>query len=97
MRILTAIKAIGAGIVLACLLVGSFLVYRPLLEEKRRLESLRDAYQGDNDRMAEEIDRLKQKQALFSSDPDFVEQVARKANRVRPHEVVFVFPAAAQP
>lgn len=94
---LILLKTIGAGIATTCLLVGTVLVYRPLIEEKRRLEHIRDEYQGDNDRMSAEIDCLKQKQALFASDPDFVEQVARKANRVRPNEVIFVFPPVKKP
>lgn len=94
---LSILKTIGVSLVVACLIAGGVFVFKPILMEKRELENRRDEFRADNDRMSEEIDRLKRKQALFSSDPEFVEQVARKANRIRPNEIVFVFPSEPVP
>lgn len=92
LRVPVIAKVLGLFVVLACLVAGGMAFYRPLLQEKTRLERIRDAYRGDNEAMAAQITDLKQKQVLFASDPDFVEKVARSANRVRPNEVIFVFP-----
>jgi len=88
----TGLKILVACVLMACLAVAAVALYRPLLIEKTRLEKIRDAYCGDNDAMAEQISDLKQKQALFATDPDYVEKVARSANRIRPNEIVYVFP-----
>ncbi len=89
---LTTLKTLGASTILICVGVGCLVIFRPLIQEKRQLEFKRDSYRQDNDRMTSEIARLKKDQNLFAIDPDFVEQIARKANRVRPNEIVFVFP-----
>lgn len=88
------LKAIGLVIVLAALATGGVVVFRPLLAERTRLERTRDEYRHDNEAMSAQIDDLKQKQAMFASDPDFVEQIGRRDNRLRPNEIVFVFPRA---
>ena len=88
----TGLKIFVACVALACVAVAAVAIFRPLWIEKTRLEQVRDAYRGDNDAMSEQIADLKQKQALFATDPDFVEKVARSANRIRPNEIVYVFP-----
>lgn len=97
MRLFATIRTVSKIFVLALLLVGGYIWFKPICEEKRRLERIRDEYQSDNDQMTEEINELKQNQVMFSVDPDFVEQVARKANRIRPNETVFVFPPSDAP
>lgn len=91
------LRAIGLLIVLASLAMGGVVVFRPLLAERGSLERTRDEYLRDNEAMAAQVADLKQKQALFASDPDFVEQVGRSSNRVRPNELIFVFPRPKQP
>lgn len=92
--IVGTLKAAGIVIALALLATGGVVVFRPLLTERGRLERVRDEYRRDNDAMSAQITDLKQKQAMFASDPDFVEQMGRRDNRVRPNEIVFVFPQA---
>ena len=88
----THIKRIGLLVLVIGCVVGASMLLRPLADERRSLEKHRNAYQQDNDNMSSEIALLKKKQAMFTNDPDFVEQVSRRENRIRSNEIVFVFP-----
>ncbi len=79
-----------------CVLAGAWVVFSPLLKERAVLIEVRNMHLDDNRRMAEEITHLRHQQTLFRTDPEFVEQMARRENRVRPDEIVFVFPGTAQ-
>ncbi len=88
-------KVIKALALLAVLVAGAtvaVMVFRPLADKRQQLEEHRDAFQQDNDIMAAEIAFLKKQQDMFIEDPDFVEQVGRRENRIRSNELVFVFP-----
>ena len=78
----TAILAIFVG--------GVCCIYPTYLE----IESLKRENANLTERIEEkkrEIAELKDYQRRFSTDPDFVEQIARKNRQVYPGELVFVF------
>ncbi len=77
-----------------CVLAGTWVIFSPTLKERTALIEARNMHQEDNRRMTEEISNLRHLQTLFRTDPEFVEQTARRENRVRPDEIVFVFPPA---
>ncbi len=86
------IKLAGRAVLGVCVVTGVWVVFTPLLRERKGLTETRDMFLADNRSMAEEIALIRHQQTLFRTDPDFVEQVARRENRVRPDELVFIFP-----
>jgi cell division protein FtsB len=83
-----------AGIVLiAAAAAFSFLMVRPNIEEKRRLEAVRDELKLRVAAESAEVDDINNRCARFKDDKDFVEHEARRNHRISPGETEFIFDA----
>jgi Tfp pilus assembly protein PilO len=80
-------------IALAIVVAGGLFILPPKLAQMNRLEKQRNELMRKIEHKSREIEGLKNKQQRFSSDPEFVEYVARQNKRVRQNELVFVFDA----
>ena len=78
-------------IALVIVLAGGLFILPPKISQLRRLELQRNELMRKIEHKNHEIETLKTKQQRFSSDPEFVEHIARQNKRVRPNELVFVF------
>lgn len=82
-------------VALAIVVAGGMFILPPKIAQMNRLEKQRSELMRKIEHKNHEIEVLKNKQQRFSSDPEFVEYVARQNKRVRPNELVFVFDAEA--
>lgn len=82
-----------ATLLLALVIVvaGGIVILHPKIAQMNRLEKQRNELMRKIEHKNREIEVLKNKQQRFSSDPEFVEYVARQNKRVKPNELVFVF------
>jgi len=80
-------------IAFAIVVAGGVFILPPKVAQMARLERQRNELLRKIEHKTREIEGLKNKQQRFSSDPEFVEYVARQNRRVRPNELVFVFDA----
>ena len=82
-----------ATLLLALVIVvaGGIVILQPKIAQMNRLEKQRNELMRKIEHKNREIEVLKNKQQRFSSDPEFVEYVARQNKRVKPNELVFVF------
>jgi len=78
-------------IALVIVVAGGLFILPPKVAQLRRLEAQRNELMRKIEHKSREIEILKIKQQRFSSDPEFVEYIARQNKRVRPNELVFVF------
>jgi len=79
----------------SCLLVGAaaavVYVVLPELNRTNELRATRENVREECDRYAAAIQDLKQKQALFESNPEYVEKIAHEQGYVNPGETVILF------
>ena len=80
-------------IALVIVVAGGLFILPPKVAQLHRLELQRNELMRKIEHKSREIEVLKYKQQRFSSDPEFVEYIARQNKRVRPNELVFVFDA----
>jgi cell division protein FtsB len=80
-------------IALVIVVAGGLFILPPKVSQLHRLELQRNELMRKIEHKSREIEILKNKQQRFSSDPAFVEHIARQNKRVRPNELVFVFDA----
>lgn len=62
----------------------------PKLQDMRSLEAQRNEIKRKIDYKEKEIETLKLRQQRFSTDPEFVELIARQNKRIRANELIFV-------
>ena len=83
-----------AGLVLiAAAAAFSFFLVRPDIEEKHRLEVVRDELRLRVEVENAEVDDINKRCARFKDDKDFVEHEARRNHRISPGETEFIFDA----
>ena len=74
-----------------CAAAAAVAVFGPMLEEHSARARERKRIQAENNEIERRIDELRRRQNEFETDPEYIELVARRENRVRPGEVVFDF------
>ena len=79
-----------------CAAAAAVAVFGPMIDEHARRSRERKALQTENDEIERRIGELRRKQNEFETDPEYVELVARRENRVRPGEIVFDFGEPAE-
>ena len=87
------LRVLGKGLIFAAwvtVMVVACINLPPKFIAMRRLEERRNDYKRKIDYVKADIESLKVKQQRFSSDPDFVEYVARENKRIRSNEILFV-------
>ncbi len=86
-KIITKTAIVAAfGIVVA----GGLFILPPKIQDMRSLESQRNEIKRKIDYKEKEIETLKLRQQRFSTDPEFVELIARQNKRIRANELIFV-------
>ncbi len=86
-KIITKTAIVAAfGIVVA----GGLFILPPKIQDMRSLEAQRNEIKRKIDYKEKEIETLKLRQQRFSTDPEFVELIARQNKRIRANELIFV-------
>jgi Tfp pilus assembly protein PilO len=86
-KIITKTAIVAAfGIVVA----GGLFILPPKIQDMRNLEAQRNEIKRKIDYKEKEIETLKLRQQRFSTDPEFVELIARQNKRIRANELIFV-------
>jgi Tfp pilus assembly protein PilO len=86
-KIITKTAIVAAfGIVVA----GGLFILPPKIQDMRSLEAQRNEIKRKIDYKEKEIETLKLRQQRFSTDPEFVELIARQNKRIRANEIIFV-------
>jgi hypothetical protein len=86
-KIITKTAIVAAfGIVIA----GGLFILPPKIQDMRSLEAQRNELKRKIDYKDKEIETLKLRQQRFSTDPEFVELIARQNKRIRANELIFV-------
>ena len=78
-----------------CAVAAAVTVFGPMLEERSRRSRERRALREENDEIERRIAELRRQQNDFETNPEYVELVARRENRVKSNETVFDFGAPA--
>lgn len=74
----------------AIVVAGGLFILPPKLQDMRSLEAQRNEIKRKIDYKEKEIETLKLRQQRFSTDPEFVELIARQNKRIRANELIFV-------
>ena len=80
-----------SGVLLVLVLIGGVALVFPTYQRRQGLCARRAELMQRIEKRRAEIEAVKTMQRRFSSDPDFVEQIARQNRRVYPGELVFQF------
>ena len=92
MKTLRSILVPAVAIVFVAGAIAVFFKFHlPMIRDIRALIEERNELQRRNRAMERELKELKDNQQMFASDPAFVEYTARKENKARPDEIVFIF------
>lgn len=86
----TIFTRLGLGLVWVSLITSGILFLPPKLRQMYELEAQRNERSRSIDYKKSEIEALKIKQQRFSSDPDFIEYIARQGRLIHPNEVIFI-------
>lgn len=71
-------------------IAGGLFILPPKIQSMRSLEAQRNEIKRKIDYKEKEIETLKLRQQRFSTDPEFVELIARQNKRIRANELIFV-------
>jgi Tfp pilus assembly protein PilO len=74
----------------AIVVAGGLFILPPKIQDMRSLEAQRNEIKRKIDYKEKEIETLKLRQQRFSTDPEFVELIARQNKRIRANELIFV-------
>ena len=74
----------------AIVIAGGLLILPPKLQNMRNLETQRNEMKRKIAYKEKEIETLKLRQQRFSTDPEFVELIARQNKRIRANELIFI-------
>lgn len=71
--------------------IGGVYFCLPQIQQLRGLENQKQDLLHQIDLRDRSIRTIKQNQLRFRNSPEFIEQLARKENRIAPNEIVFIF------
>ena len=74
----------------AIVIAGGLFILPPKIQTMKNLEAQRNEIKRKIAYKEKEIETLKLRQQRFSTDPEFVELIARQNKRIRPNELIFV-------
>jgi cell division protein FtsB len=78
-------------VVIILLTIVVICAFTPKIQHYHESYKKRAEHQEENNRLAEELKKLRDKQERFSSDTAFVERTAREIGMVKPDEIVFKY------
>ena len=84
------IRIITLGLIAVIVIVGAVFVY-PTYRRGKNLKLQEVELRRQIEAQKKEIERLRENQRRFRTDPDFVEIIARQNSRVYPGELVYIF------
>jgi hypothetical protein len=74
----------------AIVIVGGLFILPPKIQTMKSLEAQRNEIKRKIAYKEKEIETFKLRQQRFSTDPEFVELIARQNKRIRANELIFV-------
>jgi Tfp pilus assembly protein PilO len=84
------ITRVALLVAFAIVIAGGVVIFPPKFQSMKHLEEQRNEIKRKIAYKEKEIETLKLRQQRFSTDPEFVELIARQNKRIRPNEIIFV-------
>jgi cell division protein FtsB len=79
------------GIVIVLVTVFLISTFIPKIQRYHESYNKRAEHQEENQRLTEDLKKLRDKQERFTSEPSYVERTAREIGMVKPDEIVFKY------
>lgn len=85
------IYRVAWGIVIVTTTILLICAFVPKIQRYHESYNKRADHQDENQRLTEDLKKLRDKQERFTSDPAFVERTAREAGMIKPDEIIYKY------